>query len=61
VRQIVEAHGGTIVVDSHAGEGTTIVVSLPVAPPASAEPPSADAAPATSRSAPTGASAPPPA
>ena len=29
VRHVVDAHGGTIAVDSRAGEGTTVVVELP--------------------------------
>lgn len=29
-KQIVEAHGGTLTVESHRGEGTTVVISLPV-------------------------------
>lgn len=32
-REIVEAHGGTITVASGPGEGTTLVVSLPLSPP----------------------------
>ena len=29
VRHVIDAHGGTIAVDSRAGEGTTVVVELP--------------------------------
>ena len=29
VRHVVDAHGGTIAVDSRVGEGTTVVVELP--------------------------------
>lgn len=29
-KQIVEAHGGALTVESHRGEGTTVVISLPV-------------------------------
>ena len=32
-REIVEAHGGEIVVESRVGEGTTFVVTLPVEAP----------------------------
>src|SRR5262249_44459394 len=35
---IVAAHGGTIAVESRPGGGTTFTVTLPVTPPASAEP-----------------------
>jgi two-component system NtrC family sensor kinase len=31
LREIVEAHGGTVRLESRAGEGTTAVVSLPAA------------------------------
>jgi signal transduction histidine kinase len=31
VRHVVDAHGGSIAVDSRAGEGTTVVVELPAA------------------------------
>lgn len=33
VRYIVEAHGGTIAVESEAGEGATFTISLPTTPP----------------------------
>jgi signal transduction histidine kinase len=29
VQQVVDAHGGSIAIDSRAGEGTTVVVELP--------------------------------
>ena len=32
-REIVEAHGGDITVESRVGEGTTFVVTLPIEPP----------------------------
>jgi len=32
-KEIVEAHGGAITVESRVGEGTTFVVTLPVEPP----------------------------
>ena len=32
-REIVEAHGGEITVESQVGEGTTFVVTLPIEPP----------------------------
>ena len=36
VRQIVDAHGGAVRLDSAPGRGTTFVVELPLAPPAAA-------------------------
>ncbi|MBI3969242.1 MAG: HAMP domain-containing protein [Chloroflexi bacterium] len=45
VKYVVEAHGGTVTVSSKPGQGTTFVVSLPIA---TAEPPVAPAAAATS-------------
>jgi signal transduction histidine kinase len=32
-KEIVEAHGGEITVESRVGEGTTFVVTLPIEPP----------------------------
>jgi len=32
VRHVVDAHGGSIAIDSRAGEGTTVVVELPAPP-----------------------------
>ena len=32
-KEIVEAHGGSISVESHVGQGTTFVVTLPIEPP----------------------------
>jgi two-component system OmpR family sensor kinase len=40
VRGIVDAHGGTIVVESAQPQGTEVIVTLPVAPPGSVIPPS---------------------
>lgn len=45
VRQIVEAHGGEIRVESTPGAGATFTAQLPREPPAHAAPPPADAAP----------------
>ena len=36
VRQIVEAHGGTVRLDSRVGRGSTFRIDLPRAPPAQA-------------------------
>jgi signal transduction histidine kinase len=36
VKAIVEAHGGSVVIDSHTGQGTTVTVRLPFAPAESA-------------------------
>jgi PAS domain S-box-containing protein len=41
-RSIVEAHGGTIDVSSHPGEGTTFVIELPTNPHAHRDPPHED-------------------
>ncbi len=40
VKRITEAHGGTVSVQSTAGEGTTFSLSFPIAPPGAAAPPS---------------------
>jgi signal transduction histidine kinase len=34
VRKIVEQHGGKVALSSRAGEGTTVTMSMPAAPPA---------------------------
>jgi two-component system, OmpR family, sensor kinase len=44
VRRMVEAHGGTVSVESREGEGSTFAFTLPLAPP---PPPSAPAPPAS--------------
>ncbi|MBV9026961.1 MAG: SpoIIE family protein phosphatase [Streptomycetaceae bacterium] len=44
VKDLVEAHGGTIAIDSRLDQGTTITVDLPFVPQSLSRPPSADAA-----------------